>query len=304
VADTGTVTVGRRQVPVPNQDKVLFPDRGLTKADLVGHYRTVSGAMLPHLRGRPLMLQQLPDGIGGKGFYRKQTPGHFPDWVRRVTVTKEGGTVDHVVCDDEATLVYLAGQACITPHIWTSRGDKPERPDRVVFDLDPSGYDFGAVIATARAVGEVLDGAGLVPFVQTTGSRGLHVVAPIQRRAAFDQVRDFAHRVARILVDDDPDTRTLEWRKANRGERIYLDLARNGYAQTFVAPYGVRALPGAPVATPLDWDELAGLRGAGAYRVPDVAHRLAQREDPWAGMQEHARPLGAAGRRLPGRRRG
>jgi bifunctional non-homologous end joining protein LigD len=187
MADDRQVSVGGRVFTLTHPDKVLFPADGYTKADLVAYYRRVADVMVPHLRGRPLMLQRLPDGIGGAGFYQKDAGDYFPEWIRRVEVSKEGGRVTHVVCDDEATLAYLAGQACITPHVWLSRADRLEYPDRLVFDLDPSGSDFAAVRATARELRELLDELGLVPFVQTTGSRGLHVVVPLDRSADFDE---------------------------------------------------------------------------------------------------------------------
>src|SRR5207248_1223622 len=134
--------------------KVLFPEDGITKADLIAYYRAAAAMMLPHLRGRPLMLQRFPDGIGRSGFYQKGIPDYFPDWIHRVDVPKEGGTVTHVVCDDEATLAYLAGQACITPHVWLSRAGRIDHPDRLVFDLDPSGSDFSPVRAAARDLRE------------------------------------------------------------------------------------------------------------------------------------------------------
>ncbi|MBD0323365.1 MAG: ATP-dependent DNA ligase, partial [Aldersonia sp.] len=210
--------------------------------------------------------------------------------VRRVELPKEGGTVTHVVCDDEATLAYLAGQACITPHVWLSRADRLQYPDRLVFDLDPSGSDFAAVRATARALQELLDELGLVPFVQTTGSRGLHVVVPLERSADFDEVRDFARAAADRVAAEDPDQRTTEARKAKRRGRIYIDTMRNAYAQTTVAPYSVRARPGAPVATPLEWREL-GRVTASRYTVANLARRMARSTDPWRDMDRHARPL-------------
>jgi bifunctional non-homologous end joining protein LigD len=157
--------VDGRVIEVSRPEKVLFPNDGITKADLVDYHRRIAPVMVPHLRGRPLMLQRFPDGIAKKGFYQKEASGHFPDWVRRVELPKEGGTVNHVVCDDAATLVYLAGQACITPHVWTSRVDRLGRPDRMIIDLDPPGDRFDLVRRAARAARELLEELGLVPFL-------------------------------------------------------------------------------------------------------------------------------------------
>lgn len=259
--------------------------------------------MVPHLRDRPLMMQRFPDGIDDDVIVQQQAPDHFPAWVRRAEVAKRDGTVRHVVCDDAATLAYLAGQACITPHRWLGRADRPDRPDLLVFDLDPSGSDpdesFTAVRAGARAIAAVLDSTGLVPFVQTTGSRGLHVVVPLDRGADFDAARAFARDVADLVADDDPRRLTTEQRKQKRRGRVYIDTMRNVYAQTVVAPYAVRARPGAPVATPLEWDELSR-QGMGPQRftVCSVLRRLARKDDPWASVDDHAASLDAARRRF------
>jgi len=223
----------------------------------------------------------------------------MPDWMRGVEVDKEGGTLVHPVAERPEALGWLANQNCVTLHMWQSRRARLHNPDRLVFDLDPSGNDFAVVRATARATAAVLDDLGLACYVQTTGSRGLHVVVPLRGDADFDTVRQFARDVAEVVVADDAAHRTLEARKHNRGDRVYLDIMRNAYAQTAVAPYSVRARAGAPVATPLQWDEL-GARGVRADRftIRDIPKRLAELGDPWAGMSRHARTLTGPLRRL------
>ncbi|MEW1892768.1 non-homologous end-joining DNA ligase [Streptomyces sp. NBC_00523] len=246
-----------RKIPeISRPDKVLFPDDGLTKADLAGYYRTVARRMLPHLRDRPLMLERFPDGIGGQGFMQKDVPGYFPDWIHRVELPKEDGTVTYPIADDTATLVYLAGQASVTPHRFLSRADRPHHPDRLVFDLDPPGDDFAPVREAALGLHGLLDELELPSLVMTTGSRGLHVVVALDRRDDFDAVRGFARAVADALVTRHPDRFTTEARKKARGGRLYLDVQRNAYAQTAVTPYAVRARPGAPVAAPLAWEDV------------------------------------------------
>jgi DNA ligase D-like protein (predicted polymerase) len=173
-------------------------------------------------------------------------PEYFPEWIKTVTVRKARGSVTHVVVDRAATLVYLADQACITPHVWLSRVDRPHHPDRLIFDLDPSGRTFDPVVAAARALREVLEAIDLVPYLMTTGSRGLHVVVPLDRSADFDTARALAGHVAASVADQAPDRFTVEQRKEKRRGRVYLDTMRNACAQTAVAPYAVRALPGAP----------------------------------------------------------
>ncbi|MEW2544274.1 non-homologous end-joining DNA ligase [Streptomyces sp. NPDC047002] len=298
--DVRTVRAGRRNIGVHRPDKVLFPDREppLTKADLVGHYRDLAPYMLPGLKGRPLMLERHPDGVGGPRFMQKNTPESYPEWIRRAELPKKGGTVTHAVCDDTATLLYLADQACVTFHRWQSRADRPDRPDRLVFDLDPAdGGGFEQVRAAARRLGELLEEIRLPAALMTTGSRGLHVLVPLDRAAGFDEVRAFAGEAADLLTLRDPEHLTTEMRTEARGGRLYLDLQRNAYAQTSVAPYSVRAKPDAPVATPLTWDQLddPGVH-ARRWSVGDVLEQA--RSDPWSHLPARGRGLGPAARRL------
>ncbi|MGW2816837.1 non-homologous end-joining DNA ligase [Streptomyces sp. NPDC001415] len=296
-AETTTIRAGRRTVRLSRPDKVLFPDDGITKSDLAEYYRTVARRMLPHLRGRPLMLERHPDGIDGGAFMQKDTPDYFPDWIDRAELPKEGGTVTHVLCGDTATAVYLAGQGCITLHRWLSRADRPDHPDRLVFDLDPPEDDFAAVRAAARLLHDLLDELELPSAVMTTGSRGLHVLVPLDRRAPFDDVRDFALGTANLLTARHPDTLTTAPRKEARRGRLYLDTQRNAYAQTAVAPYSVRALPGAPVATPLAWAEIDDPDlDARRWTLGTIADRLDN--DPWRNALRRGRSLAAARRRL------
>ncbi|MFI9827730.1 non-homologous end-joining DNA ligase [Streptomyces sp. NPDC051913] len=301
--DVRRVRAGRRTVEVHRPDKVLFPGSGetkeYTKGDLADYYRAVAPFMLPHLRGRPLMLERHPDGVDGPRFMQKNTPESYPDWITRVEVPKEGGTVCHTVCDDSATLLHLADQACLTLHRWLSRVGRLERPDRLVFDLDPSdeGDDFAPVRSAAELLGELLDELRLPSALMTTGSRGLHVVVPINGHDDFDEVRAFARDVADLLVAGHPDRFTTAARKKDRGDRLYLDIQRNAYAQTAVAPYTVRARPGAPVATPLSWSQLdaPGL-DARRWTIEDAVDQA--RTNPWAGVMGRGRALGPARRRL------
>ncbi|MFI1100653.1 non-homologous end-joining DNA ligase [Streptomyces melanogenes] len=253
---TKAFRVGGHTVEVSRPEKVLFPRDGITKADLAAYYRTVARRMLPHLRGRPLMLERHPDGIDGPAFMQKAVSDYFPDWIHRAELPKEDGTVTYAVCDDTATLLYLAGQACVTPHRFLSKADRPDHPDRLEFDLDPSGDDFASVRTAALALRELLEDLDLPSLVMTTGSRGLHVVVALDRRAPFDDVRGFAHDAAELLASRHPDELTTEPRKKARRDRLYLDVQRNAYAQTAVAPYAVRALPGAPIAAPLAWTDV------------------------------------------------
>jgi bifunctional non-homologous end joining protein LigD len=289
--------IGRRSVPVTHPDKVLFPRAKVTKLDLARHYERVAPLMLPHLSERPLALQSYPQGIDGHGFFMKAVPDYFPDWVDRATVPKRGGSVTHVLARDAATLVYLAGQNVVTIHTWLSRADEPRLPDRLILDFDPSGAGFADVRAAARAAGERLRDRGLVPYAMVTGSRGIHVVCPLRRSAGFQEVHRFARALAEEMVADDPRRLTLEWRKADRGDKIYVDVNRNAYAQHGVTPYTVRSRPKAPVAVPLHWDELSdGRLRPDRWTVANVGERVEAEGDPWKGMGRRARALPSATR--------
>lgn len=287
------------RVDISRPEKVMFPDSGITKGDLAEYYRRISKYMLPHIKGRPISMQRFPDGIEGHGFFHKDVPDHFPQWIARVQAAKRGGSVTHAVADDAATLVYLAGQACITPHVWLSRAPDLEHPDRAVFDLDPSGGHFAEIRRAARRLGELLEALGLAPFVMTTGSRGLHVWVPLRPRGGFDEVRAFARGVAQALIRRYPQALTLEARKQKRGNRILIDVMRNGWAQTAVPPFAVRPRAGAPVATPLRWRELSDARlQPDRYNLGNIGARLARGGDPWGGMSRRARELDGPRRRL------
>jgi bifunctional non-homologous end joining protein LigD len=286
----GSLQVGGRTVQVSSVAKPFFPDAGLVKGDLVAYYRDVAEVMLPYLRGRPLNLQRFPNGVNGKGFWQQGASEHFPDWIRTVTVERRGrgGTVDHVVCDDAATIVYLANLSTVTFHAWTSTVEHLARPDLVIIDLDPDPDQGLEVVRTAaRSVKAACEEVGLASFIQTSGSRGYHVVMPLQPGPDVEVVRDFAAELALLVAARDPDRLSVEWRKAKRDGRLLLDTARMGYAQTLVAPYSVRPKPEAPVATPIEWSELGRVEPR-TYTVANLRRRLARKPDPWAGMADHA----------------
>jgi bifunctional non-homologous end joining protein LigD len=286
----GSLQVGGRTVQVSSVAKPFFPDAGLVKGDLLAYYRDVAEVMLPYLRGRPLNLQRFPNGVNGKGFWQQGASEHFPDWIRTVTVERRGrgGTVDHVVCDDAATIVYLANLSTVTFHAWTSTVEHLARPDLVIIDLDPDpDQGLEVVRAAARSVKAACEEVGLASFIQTSGSRGYHVIMPLQPGPDVEVVRDFAAELALLVAARDPDRLSVEWRKAKRDGRLLLDTARMGYAQTLVAPYSVRPKPEAPVATPIEWSELGRVEPR-TYTVANLRRRLARKPDPWAGMADHA----------------
>lgn len=286
------IRAGQRTVELTRPDKLLFPKDGIDKRELAAYYRQIAPFMLPHLRGRPIAMERYPDGIGKEGFFQKKAPPYRPDWVATATVEKRGGNVRHVICDDTATLVYLASQAVITPHTWLSRIDRLNNPDQMIFDLDPSDGTFRGVCAAAKRTRELLSEHGLTAYVKTTGSRGLHVVVHLNREADFDQVRAFAREVAERLAQSDPQRLTTDIRKAKRGGRIFVDTARNAYAQTAAPPYAVRARDGAPVAAPLGWDELDDpqLR-PDQFTIRNIFDRLKADGNPWKDFARRAHML-------------
>jgi bifunctional non-homologous end joining protein LigD len=303
VRQANLVTSGGVTVQLSHMDKVFFPDDDLRKGDLIDYYRMVAPRMLPYLRDRPVVMGRYPDGVTGEAILQKNVSRHFPDWVKRVEVERigRGGAVCQVVCDRPETLIYLANQACIELHVLLSRVAALYRPDQLVFDLDPPAEDgFDDARRCALDLRRLLEeDLGLTTYVKTTGGKGLHVHVPLRADEGFDPVRDFARAVAELMIRDAPDRFTLQQRVDQRGNRIYLDVQRNGYAQMAVAPYSVRARRAAPVATPLQWAEVedAGLNPR-RFTMRTMGDRLATTQDPWAGMSRHRRGLAAARRRL------
>jgi bifunctional non-homologous end joining protein LigD len=273
-------------VELSHPDKVLFPDAGVTKGDLVRYYLAAAGRMLPLIAGRPVTMIRYPDGITAHPILQKNAPDYFPDWIARAEVAKQGGSVHHVLCERPATLAYLANQACVEVHVFLSRVGSLEHPDQLIFDLDPPGDDqFAGVRRAARLLRELLEGElGLTSYVKTTGGKGLHVHVPLDAAADFDTVRQLARTAGGVLAARAPDLVSTEQRKDKRGGLIYLDAMRNAYGQHAAAPYSVRGRPGAPVATPLDWAEVDddGL-SPHQFTVATVPGRL-DGDDPWAGM--------------------
>jgi bifunctional non-homologous end joining protein LigD len=287
-----TIRVEERIVQITRPEKLLFPADGVTKRELVEYYQRIAPVMLPHLHGRPIAMERYPDGIESPGFFQKKAPSYYPHWIKTALLKKEGGVVRHVICDDAATLVFLANQAVITPHAWLSRVDQPKKPDQMIFDLDPSGGDFRAVCAAAKDLRELLRQHRLKAFVKTTGSRGLHVLVPLIRLLDFDEVRAFARQIAVSLVKIDPERLTIDIRKTKRRGRIFVDTARNAYAQTAAPAYAVRASDGAPIAAPLHWDELDNpARAPDQFNIRNIFDRLERMHDPWKDLKQHAQKL-------------
>ena len=286
---------------ITHPEKVLFPGEGITKGELAAYYETAAKVMLPHLRGRPVTMERFPAGIEAKGFLQKDVVKGFPEWLERIEVPKKGGTVHYPLVGDERSLQWIANQNCITPHVWASRVPDLERPDVCVFDLDPSEDRPEVLRGAALGVRDVLAELGLQSWVKTSGSKGFHIVVPLDGSAGYDTVWPFAHAVGALLVKRDPEHLTQEFIKADRGSRILVDTGRNGQGATFAAAYAVRARPGAPVSAPCTWEELERDRiGPQAFALRTMAERIAQLGDLWAELAANRQSLDRAIEQLRG----
>jgi bifunctional non-homologous end joining protein LigD len=277
---------------ITHPEKVLFPEDGITKGELAAYYEAIAPVMLPHIRARPVTMERYPRGIGAQSFWQKDVSKGFPEWLERVEVPKKGGTVHHPLVCDMRSLLWIANQNTITPHVWTSRAPDLYHPDICVFDLDPSIDEPAVLRAAALALRDLLKELGLPSWVKTSGSKGFHIVVPLDGKAGFGDVSRFAHAVGTVLVTRDPDHLTQEFSKADRGERILVDTGRNGYSATFAAAYGVRAKPGAPVSAPCTWEEVErGGVGPRTFTLRNLPARVAEVGDLWADMRRRGRSL-------------
>lgn len=272
---------------ITHPEKLLFPADGISKGELAGYYEAVAPVMLPHIRLRPVTMERFPSGIDKKGFIQKDVSRGFPAWLERIEVPKHRGTVHHPLLNDLRSLLWMANQNCITPHVWNRRAPDIYHPDICVFDLDPDpSRDEPAVLrAAALALRDLLDERGHRSWVKTTGSKGFHIAIPLDGSAHVDDVAAFAHEIGAELVRRDPDHLTQEFLKADRGGRILIDTGRNNYSATFAAAYAVRPRPGAPVSAPCTWDELAsGAVGPRTFTLRTMPARIAAVGDLWADL--------------------
>ena len=277
---------------ITHPDKVLFPEDGITKGELAAYYEMIAPLMLPHIHGRPVTMERYPAGIAAQGFMHKDVSKGFPEWLERIEVPKKGGVVNYPLVYDARDLLWLANQNSITPHVWTSRVPRLMQPDICVLDLDPSQDDQEVLRATALGLRDLLEELSLPSWVKTSGSKGFHIVVPLDGKADFDDVSGFSQAVGRVLVGRDPDHLTQEFSKADRGGRILVDTARNRYGATFAAAYAVRARPGAPVSAPCTWEEIESAAvGPRTFTLRSMAERVAAVGDLWSGMRRRGRSL-------------
>jgi bifunctional non-homologous end joining protein LigD len=287
---------GRRELRVSNLDKVFWPDEGITKGDLLAYYRDVAEVLVPHLRRRPFTMKRYPDGWKGKNFFQKQAPSHMPSWIERAPLpasTREGETkvIDYALIDDELALLWAVNMGCIDMHVWSSRVDKPERPDWVMFDLDPAeGATFEDVVTVARLVKDTLDLVELESYPKTSGSRGIHILVPVARRHTFGDARDFASIIAGALARAHPGLVTTEWARKKR-VGVLVDANQNRPGATNASVYSVRPRAGAPVSTPLRWEEVVPGLDLAAFTTEVVLDRVARDGDLFAGVLEGGQSL-------------
>jgi bifunctional non-homologous end joining protein LigD len=280
---------------ITHPEKILFPDDGITKGDLAGYYEAIAPVMLPHLRGRPVTMERYPAGIGKKGFWQKDVSKGFPEWLQRVEVPKKDGVVHHAIVTDVRSLLWMTNQNTVTQHVWTSRVPDLDHPDICVFDLDPSVDDADAVRAAAIELRDLLDELTLPSWIKTTGSKGFHIVVPLDGKTPVDVVARFANTVGALFVKRAPDRLTQEFSKADRRGRIYVDTGRNGYSATFAAAYTVRAKPGAPISAPCTWTEVErGDVDPQTFTIRNMDARVANVGDVWADMRRRGRSLNSA----------
>jgi bifunctional non-homologous end joining protein LigD len=291
-----------REVKLSNPGRELFPGDGVTKGDLFEYYRRVAPALVPHLRDRPFTMKRWREGVAGGSFFQKQAPKGMPEWIPTRTFRtwpREGDSrlVDFPLVNSPEALLWMVQMHCIDMNAWYSRVDKPQRPDFVLFDLDPPEGGFALCIEVAHLIREVLDGLGLASYVKTSGADGIHVLVPIARRATYEQTYGFAERVSRRLEEAHPGLVTTEWLKRKR-EGVLVDHRQNAWGKTIASAYSVRPKPGAPVSTPLRWEELVDGLEPRAFGMEQALERVERHGDLFAPVLEGGQALGVALRKL------
>jgi bifunctional non-homologous end joining protein LigD len=275
------LTVNRKKIKISNPDKIYFPEEGYTKLNMIEYYRKVSKYILPYLKNRPESLHRHPNGINGKSFFHKDVGDMPPEWIKTKKIYSESAdkNINYLVCNNEASLLYIVNLGCIEINPWFSRITKPDNPDYLVLDLDPVDINFEKVVETALAVKEVLDSAGGKSYCKTSGSRGLHIYVPLNAKYDYDTAKEFAHIVAKIVNKKIPKITSLERSPSKRKKKVYLDYLQNRRGQTLAAPYSIRPKPGATVAAPLEWDEVKKGLSPKDFTIDTIHKRLAKKGD-------------------------
>jgi bifunctional non-homologous end joining protein LigD len=291
-----------KTVKLTSPDRVLYPDDGITKGDVFDYYKQVGATIVPHLRDRPFTMKRYPHGITGEAFFQKQAPRGMPDWIptrqfRTWPRAGESRLVDFPLINSPEAVLWMVQMNCIDMNAWYSRVDKPDRPDFVLFDLDPPDGGFELAIEVAHLIRELLEDLELPGYVKTSGADGIHVVAPITRRSTFEQTYDFAEKAARLLEQRHPGKVTTEWLKKKR-EGVLVDHRQNGHGKTIASVYSVRPKPGAPVSTPLGWEELTPTVRPRDFGMKEALRRIEEHGDLYAPVLKDPRPLASAAKKL------
>ncbi|GAB4231116.1 MAG: non-homologous end-joining DNA ligase [Chlamydiales bacterium] len=271
------------KIDITHPEKILYPSLNLSKEKIIEFYQEISPYLLPHLKHRPIVLQRFTEGVEKEGFFQQEIPDYYPDWMKGISVErKEKGTQKMLEVHTKTALKYVVNQDGICFHTWLSQKGHLDKPDYIVYDLDPSGNDFSSVVEVAYLFKEEVEKLKGTPFVMTTGSAGLHVMIPIKVEYTFDKNRELAKKLAEKIVKKHPDKVTTNVRKDQREGKIFLDYLRNSYGQTTISPYSLRAKENAPIATPLEWEELSDSSlNSQTYTIKNILKRLSQKEDPW-----------------------
>ncbi|WP_392538778.1 non-homologous end-joining DNA ligase [Legionella sp. 227] len=281
-------------IDISHADKLLYPDDKISKKEVVDYFYKIAEHLLPFVRNRPISFKRYPNGINEAGFYSKHRPDYFPDFIEEFTVPRIQKDLSMKMAGirSKKALVYLAAQNILEFHISLSTMSAIDKPDQIIFDLDPQDNDFEKIRETALALKKILDEYQLTSFVKTSGSRGLHIHLPIKAHYQFDRVKEISKKIAEKLHQQKPQITTLEQRKDKRGNKVFIDFLRNDYAMTAIAPYSLRAIKGAPIATPLEWKELDNpALHPQSYHLGNIFQRLEHKENPWKNFNKYNRRI-------------
>lgn len=276
--------VGKATLHLTNQNKIYFPDNGITKGDLVSYYNEIATVMLPYLRNRPQSMNRFPNGITGLSFYQKDVDADkIPSWVKTEKIFSKSNNeyIDYLICNDRATLIYMANLGCIEINPWNSQISRLENPDWMIIDLDPEKIAFKEVVKTAVATKELLDELEVESFCKTSGATGLHIYIPLAAKYDYETVRNFAHLLAREVHRKTPSTTSIERNPAKRQHKVYIDYLQNSKGQTLAAPYSVRPKTGATISTPLTWKEVNEKLDPSKFTIKNIISRLDKKGDLW-----------------------
>jgi len=301
MANQENITINKKEISLSKTDKVFFPDAEITKSDLIDYYRKIWKYIEPYASDRPLVMQRFPDGIKAEGFFQKKISDYFPDWIETIQIQEKESNekAEYVNCNKEETIAYLANQGTVVLHGWLSKKSKLNKPDKMVFDLDPSDDDFEKVRQGALLIKELFDQADIKTYPMITGSKGIHVTIPLEEKDNFEAVRDAAKEIAQKVIEKDDQNFTTETTKSKRGNKVFVDYLRNSFGQTSILPYSLRAVKNAPVAVPLDWDEIKDKDlDPQKFNVSNIFYRVGQRQDPWKDISKNSINLKALKNKL------